>query len=342
MADFPDGPEFISAEWMGELLGAPVDSVAVAGSHEGTTGRAQLLLTGTGVPESIFVKYPPGDEMQRAFVTSAGMGKREVLFYRQLANEVPVRTPGVLFADSDDAGEHYLMLIEDLATSGCTFNNAAMHQGAYEETMLAEFAALHARYWRSERFDRDLAWLEPPRQHPLAVTLVQQALSQHGADLPPVFTELAELYLAHTDAIHALWNRGDHTLVHGDVHDGNLFMDGERPGFLDWALVARAPAMRDVGYFLMANLAPSEIQQRLPSLLTHYRHSLLALGVQAPPYEELLEQLRWHALYLWVGTAVTFAMGDAWQAGDYVRATLDRLHQNLAMENVGAAVKAAL
>ena len=336
----------ISANWLSAVLEADVTRVAIADAHEGTTGRGVLSIsadTDAGLPSSLFVKLPPGDEHQRAFVVSSGMGRREALFYRQLADEVPVRVPRCHYADTDNTGEHYIMLLEPLDESGCTFRNASTrYSPAYLEAMIEQFSLLHAAYWDTPRFGTDLAWLEPPRQHPIAVSLIEKALSLHGSKQPPVFSELAELYLSQTDAIHALWNRGVPTLVHGDAHDGNLFMDGDTPGFLDWALVARAPAMRDVGYFLAATLLPGDREQCLAPLLESYREGLLAAGVTAPAAEDLREQFRWHAVYVWVGAAVTLAMGDAWQPSEYVQATLARLQDTLAAEHCAAALKAAL
>ena len=335
----------ISAEWLSSVLAVEIKSVAIVDAHEGTTGRGVLSIDAaadSGLPSSLFVKLPPGDESQRAFVVSSGMGRREALFYQQLAREVPVRVPRCYHADTDDPGEHYIMLLERLQDSGCAFRNASTrYSPQYLETMMEQFALLHAAYWDTPRFDTDLAWLEPPRQHPIGVSLVARALSQHGGSQPSVFRELAEFYLAHTDAVHALWNSGVPTLVHGDAHDGNLFMDGNLPGFLDWALVARAPAMRDVGYFLAATLRPGD-RKHLRPLVDSYRDGLLAAGVTPPSQRDLLEQFRWHAVYVWVGTVVTLAMGDAWQPTEYTQATLARLQDTLAAEDCAAALRAGL
>ena len=52
------------------------------------------------------------------------MGRRETRFYATLSGEIPVRVPHCYFAASDDAGEEYIMLLEHLEDSGCTFRNA--------------------------------------------------------------------------------------------------------------------------------------------------------------------------------------------------------------------------
>ena len=155
--------------------------------------------------------------------------------------------------------------------------------------------------------------------------LVRAALDQHAAQMPPIFTQLAELFLSETDTFYRVWGEGAHTVVHGDVHDANLFFDHGQPGFLDWAIISRAPAMRDVGYFLAGTL-PEEDRPAAPGLLEEYRAQLLALGVPAPSSDELWRQYQWHAAYVWVGATVTLAMGDAWQPVNYVLSSLERLH----------------
>ena len=208
--------------------------------------------------------------------------------------------------------------------------------------MLAAFARLHAHYWDSPRFASDLAWVQPPLQHEIAVHLIAQALKMHAATMPAVFRDMGELYLAQADAIHRLWHRGAPTLIHGDVHDANLFFDGDEPGFLDWALVARGPALRDVGYFLAGTLTPQDQRDRGRDMLAYYREQLLALGTPAPPAQELWQQYQWHAAYVWVGATVTLAMGDAWQPVSYVKASLERLHAAMVTLGSVEALRSAL
>jgi aminoglycoside phosphotransferase (APT) family kinase protein len=328
------------------VLDAAVTTHRLVDAHAGTTGRAVIELEyadkAVDLPSRLFVKLPPADEMQRAFVTSSGMGEREARFYSELGAEVPVRVPRCYFSDWDDSGEEYIMLLEHLEDSGCTFQNASTRYSLdYVRSVVDEFARLHAAYWESPRFENDLDWVQPPVQHAIAVDLISASLAQHGGSMPPVFTRMAELYLAHTDAIHKLWKHGANTLVHGDVHDANLFMDGDRPGFLDWAIVSRAPAMRDVGYFLAGTLEAAD-REALPGLVDHYRDALATAGVTPPSRDELWQQCQWHAAYVWVGAAVTLAMGDAWQPVGYVLASLERLHGAMDYLDSVDALQAAL
>jgi thiamine kinase-like enzyme len=342
----PKNVNDLSCEWLAYALEAPVSGYTVTEAHAGTTGRAVLDLEygkPTDLPSRLFVKLPPADELQQAFVTSSGMGRREARFYTTLSAEIPVRVPHCYFAVSDDVGEDYIMLLEHLEDSRCTFRNAKTRYGEnYVREVLAAFARFHAAYWTSPRFESDLAWVQPPVQHEIALPLMEKALKIHAASMPSVFRDMGELYLNRTDDIHRLWNRGAPTLIHGDVHDGNLFFDADGPGFLDWALVAKAPAMRDISYFLAGVLTSADQQAWGPDMLDYYRKQLLALGAPAPSAQELWQQYQWHAAYVWVGSAVTLAMGDAWQPVNYMLASLERLHA--AMETLGSveAIRAAI
>jgi hypothetical protein len=346
MLQIPKDLNSLSSDWLAHVLDAPVSGFTVVDANSGTTGRAVLELeyaAAVDLPRRLFVKLPPTDEMQRAFVTSSGMGRREARFYESLSAELPVRVPRCYFAASDDAGEAYIMLLEHLVDSGCTFNNASTRYSLdYIRQVLAAFARLHARYWDSPRFAADLAWVQPPLQHDIALQLIALALEMHAATMPPVFREMGELYLSRANDIHQLWLRGTPTLIHGDVHDANLFYDADQPGFLDWAMVARGPALRDVGYFLAGTLTPQDQRDAGRDLLGYYRAQLSALGAPAPPAPELWQQYQWHAAYVWVGATVTLAMGDAWQPVSYVKASLERLHAAMVTLGSVEAIRLAL
>lgn len=326
----------LTTDWLREVLGERVRSSRLADANSGTTGRAVLELEGAGLPPRLFVKLPPSDEMQRQFVTAAGMGRKEALFYGGLAAELPLRVPRSYYSATDEGGEQYVMLLEHLEDAGCTFNNGSTRYSLdYVREMLAEFAKLHAAYWETPRFASDLDWVTPPARHDIALDLIRLALEQHADAMPPVFRQMGELFLAETDGVYRLWGEGAHTVVHGDAHDANLFYD-DRPGFLDWAIVSRAPAMRDVGYFLAGTLT-DEHRPQARELLGEYREHLLELGAAAPPLDELWRQCQWHAAYVWVGATVTLAMGDAWQPVNYVLSSLERLHGALeAFDSVNA------
>ncbi|MEH6552001.1 MAG: phosphotransferase [Pseudomonadales bacterium] len=350
MNTIPLSPKDITAEWLSTVLsksypGTKVTRVNILDAHYGTTGRAKLGLEyaqAGNQPDFMFAKFPPTDEQQKAFVIATGMGRREAMFYRDLSTNFPARVPACYYSDCNESGDHYLMLLEDLEHSGCSFQNATNQYSIdYVKRVLACFASFHAMYWQSPQFSARLAWVEPLQSHPIAVPLVSQALATYRNEMPPVFAEMAELFIEKSETIHELWRSGIETLVHGDVHDGNLFADGDAPGFLDWALCARASGMRDVAYFLAATLNRDDRQQSQHELLQYYRDQLELGGITPPSQEEMWQQYQWHAAYVWVGATTTLAMGEAWQPISYTRKSLERInHALLDIDSVASISKA--
>ena len=307
-------PAFFAA-----TLARSVEDAVLVERSSGTTGRALFALHGEpGVPATVFVKLPPFDERQRRFVASVGMGVAEARFYRDLSNDVPVRVPGVWFSDTD--GDRYVMVLEDLTASGCRFpapddDDIAARGG----DIVDQLAALHARYWESPRFAEggDLAWLARRTTGAAGggATFVRMAVDALGDRLDASFHRVAGLYLARADEIYALWNSGPCTLVHGDPHLGNLFVDvggGDRTGFLDWAMVGRSPGMRDVAYVL-CNSIPAAVREAHEEVwVERYCAALDRAGV-ALGFDDAWRQYRLFALYSWVAAASTAGMGSNWQ-----------------------------
>lgn len=304
----------LTPEWLGSVLGNTVDAVQVLDSHSGTTGRARLALRGAGVPASVFVKLAPFDAAQRSFVAATRMGVCEARLYRDLAAELPVRMPRVWYAEVDDEGR-YVMVLEDLAASGCTFPSPGDPRvGKWAGQIVEQLALLHARFHESPRQGTDLAWVAKRGNSGgnTAVKLVQLALDRVAERLSPGFRRYASLYLDHARTIAALWSAGPVTLIHGDPHLGNLFVDGDRIGFLDWAVIDFAPGMRDVAYVL-CNSVPTELRRAHErEWIAGYCRTLAAGGV-ALDVEKAWEQYRLFAIYSWLAATTTLAMGSKWQ-----------------------------
>ncbi len=103
--------------------------------------------------------------------------------------------------------------------------------------------------------------------------------------------------------------------MHGDPHFGNLFVDvegGDRTGFLDWAVLCRAPGLRDVAYVL-CNSVPQDVREpNEREFVDRYCEVLAAAGVDLDPVAAW-EQYRLFAVYSWVAAAATAGMGSKWQ-----------------------------
>lgn len=321
-ARIPTEVDDLDAPWFGAVLGLEVTAATVLDRSSGTTGRARVALRGEpGVPPSVFVKLAPFDADQRVFVTHTGMGVKEARFYRDLAAEMPVRVPGVWFSATD--GADYVMVLEDLVAGGCRFPTPDDPDIAHRATDIVEqCAALHAHYWESPRFASggDLEWLVPrevTRDTEGGRMFVQQAVDVLGDRMDDAFHRIAAIYIARTADIVQIWQEGPGTLVHGDSHIGNLFVDtrDDRTGFLDWAVLCRSPGIRDIAY-TMCNSVPTDVRESIErGLVDRYCELLAASGVAVDPDTEW-DRYRVHAVYSWVAAAATAGMGSKWQPAE--------------------------
>jgi hypothetical protein len=321
-ASIPDRPEAITPAWLSGVLqpslpGVEVARVAVVDRRSGTTGRARLALgyaSGASGPETVFVKLPPFDAMQRQLVAVTDMGRREARFYAAIAGESPVRVPRAYYAAHGDEPTDYIMILEDLEASGCRFaKRVDEHAREHGGQVIDALARLHAHFWHDARFESELSWVRPAMRGDLGTKLIEQARAKFSADFPPVFAELCRLYVDHHEAVCDLWDAGTPTLVHGDIHAGNQFVDHGRIGFYDWAVLSRSPGIRDVGIYL-CNSCPTELRRaEQEGWLRSYRQGLVDAGVAAPALETLWRRYRRVVLYGWVAATTTAAMGDRWQ-----------------------------
>lgn len=321
----PSAPDELTAAWFSDVLGLPVSRAEVLDAHSGTTGRARVALRGDSVlPPTVFVKLQPFTPEQRGFLRKVGLGVAEARFYGAAGAELPVRIPRVWHTSSDPGDGAFVMVLEDL--SGCRFPTASDDDVvAVAESLVDELALLHATYR-----DVDLAWLTPPdgmRRKPTDGELAAQrtyfiveGLKQFG-DLGTAFRALAECYIARSGDVVALFDAGERTLIHGDDHIGNLFVDGGRTGFFDWAVACAAPGVRDVAYFLCNSLPVDVRREHQDALLTRYLAGLASRGWELDA-ETAFEQYRIFSIYAWVAAVSTAAMGTRWQPVEVTRPAL--------------------
>ncbi|BBY79141.1 phosphotransferase [Mycolicibacterium pulveris] len=324
----PAGVDELTPEWFTKVLSAPIDKVEVIDAHSGTTGRARVALRSPAdVPETVFVKLQPFVEEQRKFLRQIGLGVAEARLYATVGNELPVRAPRVWHADHDSADGSFVMVLEDLEASGCHFPSPS-DDGilSVAESLVAELAVLHATY-----AGQDLGWLRTPsgmRRKPedteIAARRAQfivSAVEQFADEMPAAFRRLGDLYAERSLEVVALFNEGERTLIHGDTHSGNLFVDRGRCGFFDWAVAGRGPGMRDVAYFLCNSLPIDMRRAEEAALLARYRGALADEGTTLDEHTAH-EQYRLFSVYSWIAAASTAAMGSRWQPIDVSRAAM--------------------
>src|SRR5690606_6643193 len=102
---------------------------------------------------------------------------------------------------------------------------------------LEELAQLHVAL-EDPAAHRGLRWAAPaPRSDrtPLLAKL-RDVITEHASELSDDYVAVGHLYIEHHAELDRIWSAGPPTFVHGDAHIGNLFLDGDRVGFLDWGM----------------------------------------------------------------------------------------------------------
>jgi Ser/Thr protein kinase RdoA (MazF antagonist) len=234
-------------------------------------------------------------------------------------------------------------VLEDLEASGCSFPKGVDdHAREHGAEVIDALARLHAHFWNDPRWDSELAWIRPAMRGAFGAKLIERARGRFAADFPPVFAELCELYAAHHERIADLWDEGESTLIHGDTHTGNQFVDADRVGFYDWAVASRSPGIRDVAIW-MCNSCPVELRRaREQSWLRAYRQGLVDGGVaDAPELDTLWRRYRIAVLYGWVAATTTAAVGDQWQPLEVGMSAMRRSTQTCADLETARALREA-
>ncbi len=305
----PRTADEIDPAWLNEVLkqrhpGVRVTGVEVLERHEVTNAHARLRLEFAGdttAPPTMFGKLPPADPARRDTIIATGMGRREALFYADLAPTLSLRVPATHAAVTDDEGA-FALLLEDLTATGCEVSDGTWGitpDGA--GGALQDLAEMHVRFEDPKRRAAQAPWvtaLTPSTSY--GGPMLRYGIEHHRDRLSDAFVDIAELYLARHDQLQALWHEGPHTVIHGDPHIGNLFTDrlaGGRVGFLDWGIINRGTPMRDVSYLLTMAMSPDDRRNHERDLLRHYLDVRRALGGADITWDEAWLAHRVHAAY---------------------------------------------
>lgn len=302
------GPSQLTALLSARHPGTEVVAVTTISEDAGSASRLRLALeyapgTGQELPSTMFLKRNLAE-----FSFPGEMYSTEVRIYRDVVTTVPIEQPAVYAIESSADDLSFAILMEDLgtrpgATLGIVTRPTTVDQIA---GLLETIAVLHATFWESPRLDRDLAWLLAPPSH-AAMTfwrrhgprLARRHMEAgHRAHLVDGATWTEESLWSAFDAFLVLLNEGPHTLLHGDVHAGNVYyVESGRGGLLDWQLALRGCWALDVTYLLTTALDPAQQALHERELLLHYLDHLGALGVTPPNFDDAWLKYRQHVIY---------------------------------------------
>ncbi|MEZ4501321.1 MAG: phosphotransferase [Dehalococcoidia bacterium] len=307
----PAGPEGLEAAWMTEVLRADgvLDAsarvrrldAATIGADRGIGGQvARVALeydsAGPEAPRSLIAKFPSAVEVTRAGGRYLRLPEREVRLYRELGPGLPLRTPRCYHAAVDEAGDAFVILMEDLgeATFGDDLEGASDTQ---LEAAIEALASLHAAWWNDSALDA-LGWMpaidERAAQWQRMFTVAWRDTTSAAADGSPSAQALLEVVPAEArslvdrlvregrGAVERL-ARSPRTLLHGDFRLDNLCFglpDGSPIAVIDWSNATRGPGPYDLAYLSSVGLSPERRRERETETLTRYHALLLERGVE--------------------------------------------------------------
>ena len=313
MQTLPGDPSELTPAWLSEALGTEVTGVELLDHAFATNQRARIGLTyatpGAG-PASLFAKLAPLDPGHREMIGAMGMAEREAQFYVDVAPaaSAEVRVPRSYYAATAE-DDTFVILLEDLSVRGCRFSNGEWGVSADAAAgALEDLARFHGRFTDPAERARVAPWLEAPRPQMSEATaqLMRYVLDEHRDELSPAYTAVGELYVEHHAAMDTLWNAGHPTYVHGDPHIGNVYLDADQVGFLDWGLSRVATPLRDVSYFLTMSVDPDDRRRTERDLWPLYLDALRAAGGPDIGFDEAWAAHRVQASYTVVATFLAF------------------------------------
>jgi len=332
---FPLDPAALTAELLTAAMheirpGVIVDHVRVVDTKrcgEGIASTADRITLaveygsgGSDLPEQLVLKTMLTSP--RAPVT---MYENEVRFYTEIRGTLVFEAPRLYGRHFDSQHGRFGLLLEDLSLRDARFPSAPDQLTIAEvESLLDQMAGLHAAFWRSARFETDLAWLPTPLRGGMADVfnligrdLIVDQVRRHPeksafvAPLDRSLDQLWELLLVAQRAMAA----EPSTLLHGDPHLGNTYLlPAGRAGLLDWQLVGRGCWAHDVTYLLVTGLAPDVRDAEQARLLRRYLDRLGGLGVDpVPEFEHAWQVCRAAALWgLMIGWLITPPANYGW------------------------------
>jgi hypothetical protein len=297
----PQQPEELTAGWFTAALspaypGTVVERAQVVDVIPGTSTKIRVALQCNeagrvhGLPPTVIVKggFEP-HSVHLGFMYAA-----EMRFYRDLLPRMPMNAPRCWFAASDPGSHQSIVVMEDLAPRGVRFCRAQLpHSYAQAEAFLEAMARWHAAWWDhpaladegelgwvGQTFD-EFGWMYANRYlQPEVWSQCMQA--PRGQAVGAALRDRERMHSA-LRALESTRAAAVRTLVHGDTHPGNLYLEPDgRAGFLD-AQVRRSPWVQDVAYHLTASLDLLDRPQWEEALLAHYLRCLRKHGVASPP-----------------------------------------------------------
>ncbi len=323
--DVSNSPEVLSIgpDWLTRVLCQTYPDIEISHAKiveiiQGASVKVRVALTyndqkcDATLPEIIVIKGGFGRQDPSWY---NAVQATEMRSYRDIVRPSGVIAPKTYFTGYFPEADHAIIVMEDLSPNDVFFGHALCPYD-YDQAAasLSNLAKLHAFWWNDPNLIAPpySDWLQTIHNGLLGERhkALLQADDWHyycslprGAGLPKVFKD-AERMMKALERLYADYDDIPHTIVHGDYHIGNTYVDANGAGgAYDWNC-RRGVWPYDVAYFIVNALDVDDRRSWEQALLQHYLTQLEYHGVSAPSFDEAWWLYRANilpALITWVG-----------------------------------------
>jgi hypothetical protein len=286
-------PAELSPEWLTTVLRSRGLDVTVGSLRSEPVGTGQMAHNerlfleyegdAAGAPATLVGKFPSPSEASRAAGANGGY-RSETLFYTELAESLPIRTPECFYGAISDDHTTFTLLLEDLAPAQ-QGDQIGGGSDAEIEAAVRNLAGLHAPRWN----DPSLAALEWVAQGtsdefalyiemgtPAFIERYKDRLSDEAAETLRGFAAGVRRWMEIAPK--------EKTLVHGDYRLDNLMFETTTEGIqvaaVDWQTLSVGCGGQDLAYLLGNSSPPEQRRKHESHMLEVYREAMAELGIE--------------------------------------------------------------
>jgi len=330
----PTQVDDIDASWLGIALFDDSTSVIAVdaerfGQGVGILGElARLRPTyaeGVEGPATLVAKCQSPAPENQFLAQAMGFYVREVSFYRDVADTLPIRVPHAYHAECGPDGLPFVLLIEDIAGARCPDQIAGISVDDATR-ILSVVAELHATFWDSPRL-AEMQWL-PPMNNPMYQGGLPMALERLpayrerfgeriGAEMMDAIDTGCHHYV---ELLHHVADRDHLTLTHTDCRAENYLFGGsagdDAVTMIDFQLTTKHFGPWDVANLVGGSLQPDVRRAHETTLVEGYHAALVERGVTGYSLDQCWDDYRMSLIQMCVASVIVSDLDGGNDRGD--------------------------
>lgn len=313
-SQIPLGADAITCQWLTQVLCAGHPGVSVVAMHSSnassqTTSRVALELEYSAgapahLPRHVFIKFTETAQ-QRLLSGLIRIIDGEPAFYGRFRHLAEFECPHGYYAQVNPRTWASAVVMEDIGkTRAARFCHATTQVDRKTMMSLLEtMASYHGQFWEHPAVLESQLKRPLDHLHNIGVFLNARKQSRAGVartpDLPaPLLAEHDRLWRCLELSMHELSHLTPVTLLHGDPHVGNTYINGDgQMALSDWQVVMRGGWAYDVAGAIASALTIADRRAWERELLAFYLQRLAEYGGQPPSFAQAFDLYRRSLMY---------------------------------------------